>query len=424
VTVLLRVPPLRAVGRLSYSWYLWHWPVLVLAPAVVGRDLSLAARLVAVAVSAALAGLTLVLLENPVRFATPLRRSARRSLLLAAGATATAVSATLVLLVVIPTPVGRGAAIHTGPIEAAPTTAASPASGEASPPPPPPSAAQVLTGQVNAVVAESAGTQAVPSNLTPPLSDAAADIADPFRNGCMLTWTASQQDACAYAQTTSPTTVDVIGDSHATQWFPAVDEVAQERQWRLQVWTKVTCPPVDLPITSPVLGREYTECEQWRSTILDRIRAEHPALVILGMARHYDAQYGFTVYSPEWLAGLTRMVADIRAAGSAVAVMGAIPKPPTNVPTCLSAHLTSATECTFDSGPTVDLAGIAAEQAATAAGGGYYVDVIPLFCAGGRCPVIVGNSLVYRDDNHLTTAYAAWLAPAIGADIDEMLPAD
>jgi hypothetical protein len=282
----------------------------------------------------------------------------------------------------------------------------------------------VLTAQVNAVVAQSVGTQEVPSNLAPPLSDAAADIADPFRNGCMLTWTASRQAACAYAHTTSPTTVDVIGDSHATQWFPALDQVARERQWRLQVWTKVTCPPVDLPITSPVLGREYTECEQWRSALLDRIRAERPAVVILGMARHYDAQYGFSVYSPEWLAGLTRMVADIRAAGSAVAVMGAIPKPPSNVPTCLSVNLASATECTFDSSSNVDLAGIAAEQAATAAGGGYYFDIVTLFCAAGRCPGIVGNTLVYRDDNHLTTAYAAWLAPVIGAYIDEMMPAD
>ncbi|MCV7102141.1 acyltransferase, partial [Mycobacterium palustre] len=78
----LAIPPLRALGRLSYSWYLWHWPVLLLAPPLLGHPLSLPARLAAAAISAALAALTLRLLENPLRFATPIRRSPRASLAL------------------------------------------------------------------------------------------------------------------------------------------------------------------------------------------------------------------------------------------------------------------------------------------------------------------------------------------------------
>jgi SGNH domain (fused to AT3 domains) len=40
-----------------------------------------------------------------------------------------------------------------------------------------------------------------------------------------------------------------------------------------------------------------------------------------------------------------------------------------------------------------------------------------LFCTPVRCPVVVGNQLVYRDDNHLTVGYATWLAPVIDAQI-------
>jgi peptidoglycan/LPS O-acetylase OafA/YrhL len=50
----LGLPPMRAVGRVSYSWYLWHWPVLVLAPALLGHPLGLVGRLAAVLVSAGL----------------------------------------------------------------------------------------------------------------------------------------------------------------------------------------------------------------------------------------------------------------------------------------------------------------------------------------------------------------------------------
>ena len=67
--------PMRTVGRLSYSWYLWHWPFLVLAPVVVGHPLGLIGRLAMVALSGVVGALTLRFLENPLRYAPPLRRS-------------------------------------------------------------------------------------------------------------------------------------------------------------------------------------------------------------------------------------------------------------------------------------------------------------------------------------------------------------
>ena len=66
---MLGLPPMQAIGRISYSWYLWHWPVLMFAPLLLGHPLGLAGRLAAVLVSAGLAVLTLRLIENPLRFA-------------------------------------------------------------------------------------------------------------------------------------------------------------------------------------------------------------------------------------------------------------------------------------------------------------------------------------------------------------------
>ena len=79
----LSAPAMRAVGRLSYSWYLWHWPVLLPAPALFGAPLGLAGRLAMVAVSFGLAILTLHLIENPARFAPALRPSGHAAWLLA-----------------------------------------------------------------------------------------------------------------------------------------------------------------------------------------------------------------------------------------------------------------------------------------------------------------------------------------------------
>jgi peptidoglycan/LPS O-acetylase OafA/YrhL len=425
VGLALTQRPLRQLGRYSYSWYLWHWPVLVFAPVVTGQTLGLEARAVAVAVSAGLAVLTTHAVEDPVRFAPCLRQCPARSLLLGGATTAIGLTATLLAFLAVPIPVGSGAAAHAPRL----STAAAP---------PTPSAqsgrrltprlaaalspVQELTAQVQAIVAASTDTQAVPSNLTPSLADAAADKALPFQDGCLLTWTATYQGSCAYGDTTSSTTVALIGDSHATQWFPTLEHIAHQRHWRLETFTKTTCPLlVDLPTHSPYLGREYTECEQWRTEILQRIQVQRPALVILGMSRRYAQDFHFTTYGPPWLTSLTRTVAHIHATGATVLVLGPIPDPLTSVPTCLSAHLDSANACGPDRTSALNTAGITAEQAATAAGGGYYADLTSLFCSPSRCPVIVGNNLVFRDDNHLTTSYARWLAPVISAHIDDVM---
>jgi hypothetical protein len=100
-----------------------------------------------------------------------------------------------------------------------------------------------------------------------------------------------------------------------------------------------TCPPVQLSFWSPVLGRPYVECDRWRANMLQRIRTEWPALVVLGAARHYGDVYHFQVYGPAWISGLAKTVHQVRATGAQVVVLGPTPKPKVDVPDCLSRHL-------------------------------------------------------------------------------------
>ena len=412
---VLSLPPMRAVGRVSYSWYLWHWPVLLLMPHVIAHRAGLADRVAASIISAGLAVITLHLVENPARFASALRRSPARSLALGGAVTAVAVCVGVTLLLVVPVPVGRGAAARAPKI-----SIATPPSRVAAPHD---TAVEQAFAQAQAAVAASANMTAVPSNLTPPLADAAADKAEVFLNGCVRSWRDVGQAECATADTSSTTTAVLVGDSHAGMWSPALEQVAEQRHWRLETLGKVTCPLQDLPITSPYLGREYTECEQWRREIIGRLQAEHPRLIVLGSGRRYGADFGFTSYDPAWIASLGRLVAQLRTTGATVLVLGPVPDPHSTVPTCLSTHLTDASACSPERSVAVNAAGITAEKAATAASGGHYADLTPLFCTAQRCPVIVGNDLVYRDDNHVTIAYAQTLAPVIGALADQALAA-
>lgn len=94
----------------SYSWYLWHWPLLVLAPAVAGHPLGLGQNLSLAAASGLLALATVKLVEDPVRFSSWLRARPGRSLALGAGLTVSAAAATMATAVLVPIPHGQGLA--------------------------------------------------------------------------------------------------------------------------------------------------------------------------------------------------------------------------------------------------------------------------------------------------------------------------
>ncbi|MFR9750827.1 acyltransferase family protein [Nocardia sp. 004] len=411
---VLAVPELRAIGTVSYAWYLWHWPVLVLAPVALDRELGLLGSLVAVAVAGGLAVLTQWLVENPIRFAAPLRNSAGRSLTVGGVSTVLAAGVVLVLLATVPVPVGRGAAAQALALTT-PALSAAPAVD------PRDAAIERLAAQVHSAIVASDEIRDIPSNLTPTLAAAPGDKAVVFGNGCVRSWLEVGQAECASGAPESATTVALVGDSHAAMWHPAFERIAVSRHWRLETMAKVTCPLLDLPIVSPYLGRDYTECTQWRGQIMTRLRAERPRLIVVSMSRRYGGDFGFVAYDHAWIESLNRLVVQLSSFGSAVLVLGAIPDPHTVVPACLSAHIDDALACTPARPVAVNDAGIAAEQAAVIAGGGRYADLTELFCTAARCPLIVGSGLVYRDDNHLTVGYAEALGPFLGALADRAL---
>jgi peptidoglycan/LPS O-acetylase OafA/YrhL len=411
--------PLQAGGKLSYSWYLWHWPLLILAPAVAGHALSQEQRLGLAVASGLLALATVKLVEDPVRFSARLRARPGRSLALGATLTAVAAAATLATAILAPVPHGQGLAAPPAAIRITPPPRARHAIVKD------PAAARLatLSAPVVRAVAKAVTARTVPANLEPSLESAHANQPRPVADGCLIRWLGVDSGPCVYGSAASHRTVMLLGDSHALQWFPALDRAATAHHWRLVSLTKTTCPPVQLSFWSPVLGRAYAECDQWRANMLARIRAEHPALVVLGAARHYGDVYHFQVYGPAWLSGLAKTVRQVRATGAQVVVLGPTPKPAVDVPDCLSRHLHNAVACTTARRVAVDAHGVRLERQAVQRAGGSYLDVTPWLCTSTTCAVMVGDLLAYRDDNHLTTTYTSWLSPLLGDQLNQLLRA-
>ena len=399
--------------------------------------------------SGVLAWATYHLVEEPARRSKWLSERARRSLFAGLGLSTAGACTCLVAALLLPASQGHGlaplavigpgegrsqsAAPGPSPVSAASKGASLANSGRAQ-------RATTLTAaqaslasdqrQVAAALERSARMMDVPSNLDPPLADASASEAPPFVDGCLLGFTEVQVAPCVFGDLGSSTTVVLFGDSHAAMWFPAVDAIANAQHWRLVVWTKATCPPVDVTIVSPDLGRTYSECDEWRAEVTSLILAMHPQLVILGIAPNYDALYGITPDDPQWLAGLSDSITTLRSSGARVLMLGPVESPDWVVPDCLSAHLDDVRACNVrptegHAGPGLvgyDNADITAEQTAVVRAGGTFVNVKPWFCAAATCPVIVDNLLVFRDNSHITVPYAAYLAPLVNDEINLLIP--
>lgn len=410
---LLALPPMRAIGRLSYAWYLTHWPVLLalyMLPIFLIHPGWLAPALIVI--SGVLAWLLMRVIENPFRFRPRWRRSPGRSLALGGAVTAVAVGVCVAMLVLLPKPVGSGPAAPALAVKLGP----SPTGQDVGPYK---AAVQDGFAQVQAAVKASAGLKAVPSNLEPTLADAQNDVG----GGCNLDFLSVTPIECATGDTTSSTTVALVGDSNAAMWSPAFQEIAKQRKWRLETQAKSGCPVLlDLPVFNATLREQYKQCDQWRTNVAARLQAEHPRLIVLAFSRQYGKRYDYAssydAYDSIWTSKLADQVRQFRATGADVLVLGSIPNPILWVPNCLSVNLDNATACSPLRSAAVNRTGIAAETAATQSGGGHYADISDLFCTAEICPAIVGNTLVYRDFNHATNRYILQLAPVIGALAD------
>jgi peptidoglycan/LPS O-acetylase OafA/YrhL len=381
-TRALSVRPVRFVGRISYAWYVWHWPALVFAAAVWG-PLSTPAALAVTAASLVPTLVTHRWIEEPIR---------RSRLAVPRVTLATApVAAALVL---------AAATAVSWSVPAQTTLAADEAEGAAQ-------------------LGRTAAIQRSATALRPSPRDADDDRGRAYRDGCFVDVDALRSPACVYGPRSASTTVVLFGDSHAMQWFPALERIAQSRRWRLVELTKAGCPPEAVSVVYAPLRRAYPECDVWRAAALARIERVRPALVIatgsvqyrvIAGGRRLDAEHSTRALE----AGYEPILARLRQAARRVAVITDVPLPPWDVPDCVARAMRDLPHCAFPR----DAAVARARRIVARVRGVELVDPTDRFCLAALCPAVIGNVLVYRRTGHMTATYAATLAPWL----DERLP--
>jgi peptidoglycan/LPS O-acetylase OafA/YrhL len=380
-TRCLMLGPVRSLGRVSYAWYVWHWPVLVFAGVVLGPLSAWANGAVAVA-SLVPAWLTYRWIEEPLRRSTLHLRRPRMTLAAGLAGPALAVGTGLVLSASLSSP---------------PALAASEAVGA-------PQLARTGTVQRTARA------------LRPRPRDASRDRGRAYTDGCLVDKPVTRSPACTYGDRDSRTTVVLFGDSHAMQYFPALERIAKRRRWRLVNLTKGGCPPARVRVLYPLTPRANAACDAWRENTLQRIeRHERPALVIVGSSVRYTVldgarRLGKDASTRALGAGYAPTLERLRAGAGRVAVLTDAPRPPWNIPSCVSGAMKALRRCAFPRGPATARAA-AIRAAAARVRGVSVIDATNQFCLPTLCPAVIGDVLVYRNSGHLTASYVATMRP-------------
>ncbi len=425
---LLSWRPARFLGRISYSLYLWHWPLLVLPTAVAGATLPLPVRVGLMLLAIPVAYASQRWLEDPIRHGRLVGLVPRRNLAVA-GALSMVVALTSLGLGVATTqrlaaasnlPGGEPAAEATLPnlgglASAPPSSAAGPSSSAD----PAASAGPAASASPAATRYPAPPGGPVPPDLLPSLADARADIPVIYDDGCHLEQTDTTIPECAFGDPAAATTVVLIGDSHAAQWFPALERLARDRSWRLISLTKSGCTPASITVWNTNYKRAYTECDAWRAGVLDRVAAERPELVIVASSHPYPLagsagpleDGGGTALA----AGLGAVLADLAPLAGELALIADTPKFELDPPDCLSAHLDDTLACSEPRSEMLDDAWRTTEARIAAEQGAAFVDPTDWACPTDPCPSVVGRFLVYRDQHHLATPYVTALRDRLAA---------
>jgi hypothetical protein len=350
--------PLQQIGRVSYAWYLWHWPVLLLGATVVDMDNPVHVWLL-VGLSLLLAIASYHLVEAPIR---------RNPKLIA----------------------------HPGPSLLA-------------------GLALMATGYMAANGWQDLTDTWAQKPVQSRYARVGGDAPILYDMGCDEWFHTSRVRVCQFGPKLAQHTVVVIGDSVLLQWFPALAKAFDKPGWQLLVITKSSCPMVDAPLFYAHIGREYTECAAWRRSALEYMHSIKPDMVIFGSAK----SYAFT--QKEWMEGTTQVLDAMRAGTSgAIYLVQSPPTLPFDGPACLSRErwrpdfLSRPQRCIAVA---ADLhrrevhAWIA--QAAAGHDNVHLVNMDDLICPAGQCSAERDGMVIFRDNQHVTASFAASLGNAL-----------
>ena len=353
----------QRLGRLSYSWYLWHWPLMILAILVTGNH---SVWLASAAAAAGLipAALSYRLVEQPLRFHRAFKGSLPRTLALGFGGSLAVIAASILLL-------------------------------------------RYSDVELNRIAAASA----VEPGLR--LDEVRASVRDelcPNKEGNAFTCTGGDLD--------SDTVMLVTGDSHTRGWVPVFFKVGEQRGVKVVARWKPACPAFPVDTVDFASGGLDTACIDHREKTVEMIERLQPDLVVSTTSD----DYALLVRSHAWEAAYREWVTDLQATGVVVGSVYDTPRLPYYALECIAEKGVEA--CAAPSGPALNYGAAltdAEDRVRKDVGNVPTLDVNDVICDDELCHLVRNGTYVFTDSDHMYPPFLLTLEDRVDTFFGEML---
>jgi peptidoglycan/LPS O-acetylase OafA/YrhL len=350
----LSMPALQFVGRRSYAWYLWHWPVLLLGSAYFATPSRLQVAALVI-ISFALASLSNAFLEVPMRDSAGLRSRPHLVLL---GGVMLMLGAVLVAMQWY-----RWAEVRSS-----------------------------MEDQMHAMRVQKNRPRT-------------------YGMGCDDWYHSSRVRLCEFGSRKAKHVVVLMGDSISAQWLPALSRIYNHPGWKLVVVTKSACPMVDEPFVYFRINRPYIECTLWRAKATAVVRRMEPDVLLI--SSHFD--YPFN--AEQWERGTEKVLGKLTGNGAKtrIGLLRSTSKLPFNGVACVARrhwrHQDEEPELCSAEWPTSEEVevGNALSKAVAAFPGVHFLDLNPEICRDHRCTAEEAGEIVFRDDKHISVEFMRML---------------
>ena len=392
-TRILSVRPAQFVGDISYSLYLWHWPLIIIAPSVPFWGLSIYHRVALLAICFVLAWLTKRFVEDPVRrWKVLTRRPARVTLW-----------ASLAAMVVVAGTAGAAWAVNAPAyqrgVEAIQELRADP---------------PACFGAASVLDPSCADTDFGDTILPAP---GFAGVDQPADEQCFMQLNDARAYECEFGSDAADAPrIALIGDSHAYQLLSTFQRMADENGWHLITFFKGACPWNTTPISSA--GAFGAACGEWREAVGEKLAdLDLDAVFTASLATTPFSSTGYDSSFDAAVTGYRNAWKQFTDRGIPVVTVVDNPTWETDPNKCLRTR--DAAECTGARAEVLHEDPV--KTAATGTEGVSLLDFTDVYCDDTTCFPVVGGANIYRDQDHLTVTFVDTLAPEYTAALQAVL---